>query len=51
MHTYDDAFVYVSQKNIVKKSVEIIDVTATILASLGIPIPADMDGVNMVKWS
>jgi len=50
MHTYNDAFVYVSQKNIVKKSVEIIDVTATILASLDIPIPADMDGVNIVKW-
>ncbi len=51
MHTYDDAFVYVSNKNITRHSLEITDVTATILHSLDIPIPGDMDGVNFVKWN
>lgn len=51
MHTYDDAFVYINQKNIVKQSLEIVDVTATILASLDIPVPGDMDGGNFVKWN
>jgi predicted AlkP superfamily phosphohydrolase/phosphomutase len=51
MHTYDDAFVYINQKNIVKQSLEIIDVAATILASLDIPVPDDMDGGNFVKWN
>ena len=51
MHTYDDAFVYVNNKNIIKYPLEIIDVTATILDSLDIPIPDDMDGVKFVKWN
>lgn len=51
MHTYDDAFVYINQKNIMKQSLEIVDVTATILASLDIPVPGDMDGCNLVKWN
>ncbi|GAB63544.1 MAG: hypothetical protein DWB56_12420 [Candidatus Jettenia sp.] len=51
MHTYDDAFVYINKKNIIKHSLEIIDVTATILASLDIPIPGDMDGINFIKWN
>ncbi|MDE2217261.1 MAG: alkaline phosphatase family protein [Planctomycetota bacterium] len=51
MHTYDDAFVYINHKDITKHSLETIDVTATILASLDIPIPEDMDGINFVKWN
>ena len=51
MHTYDDAFVYVNNKNIIKHPLEIIDVTATILDSLDIPIPDDIDGVKFVKWN
>ena len=44
-------FVYVNNKNIIKYPLEIIDVTATILDSLDIPIPDDMDGVKFVKWN
>ncbi|MFN3532660.1 MAG: alkaline phosphatase family protein [Candidatus Brocadia sp.] len=51
MHTYDDAFVYVSNKNITRHSLEITDVTAAILHSLDISIPGDMDGKNFVKWN
>lgn len=51
MHTYDDAFVYINQKNIVKESLQIVDVAATILASLDIPVPDNMDGSNFVKWN
>lgn len=51
MHTYDDAFVYVNHKNITKHPLKIIDVTATILNSLDIPIPSDMDGKNFVQWN
>lgn len=50
MHTYDDAFVYINHNNIIKHPIEITDVTATILASLDIPLPEDMDGTNFVKW-
>ncbi|GAN34454.1 MAG: hypothetical protein DYG83_06265 [Candidatus Brocadia sp. AMX2] len=51
MHTYDNAFVYVNHKNITQHSLAITDVTATILHSLDIPLPGDMDGVNFVKWN
>ena len=51
MHTYDDAFVYINHKNIIKPTLEITDVTATILHSLDIPIPSDTDGINFVKWN
>lgn len=51
MHTYDNAFVYVNHKNIVNHSLSITDVTATILQSLDIPRPDDMDGINFVKWN
>jgi predicted AlkP superfamily phosphohydrolase/phosphomutase len=51
MHTYDDAFVYINHKNITRQSLEITDVTATILNSLDIPIPGDIDGKNFVKWN
>ncbi|TVM03067.1 MAG: hypothetical protein CV087_07060 [Candidatus Brocadia sp. WS118] len=51
MHTYNDAFVYVNHKEITRDSLEITDVTATILNSLDIPIPSDMDGKNFIKWN
>lgn len=51
MHTYDDAFVYINNKNICKQPLEIIDVTATLLASLDIPVPHEMDGSNFVIWN
>ena len=51
MHTYDDAFVYINHNNIIKHPIEITDVTATVLASLDIPIPGNMDGKNFVKWN
>ncbi|MEP9410510.1 MAG: alkaline phosphatase family protein [Candidatus Brocadia sp.] len=51
MHTYDDAFVYINHKTITKPTLEITDVTATILHSLNIPVPGDMDGTNFVKWN
>lgn len=51
MHTYDDAFVYINHNNIIKYPIEITDVTATVLASLDIPIPDNMDGKNFVKWN
>lgn len=51
MHTYDNAFVYVNRKDITIPSLEITDVAATILNSLDIPIPIDMDGKNFVKWN
>lgn len=51
MHTYDDAFVYINHKNVNKQPLEIIDVTATILASLDIPVPHDMDGSNFITWN
>jgi len=49
MHTYDDAFVYINHNNVIKHPIEITDVTATVLASLDIPIPDDIDGKNFVK--
>lgn len=51
MHTYDDAFVYINHKNITKRPLEIVDVAATILESLNIPVPGDMDSVSFVKWN
>jgi predicted AlkP superfamily phosphohydrolase/phosphomutase len=51
MHTYDDAFVYINKKNVTKHNLEIVDVSATILASLGIPVPPDIDGTNFVEWN
>ena len=51
MHTYDDAFVYINNKNIIKNPLEIVDVTTTILNSLDIPVPEDIDGINFVKWN
>jgi predicted AlkP superfamily phosphohydrolase/phosphomutase len=51
MHTYDDAFVYINNKNIIKNPLEIVDVTTTILNSLDIPVPVDIDGVNFVRWN
>lgn len=51
MHTYDNAFVYINRKNILKRPLEITDIAATILASLDIPIPGDTDGVNFVSWN
>ena len=51
MHTYDDAFVYINNNNIIKHPIEITDVTVTILTSLDIPVPNGMDGINFVKWN
>ncbi|MCF6156970.1 MAG: hypothetical protein E3K32_00030 [wastewater metagenome] len=51
MHTYDNAFVYINHTAVTKHPLEIVDVAATILASLDIPVPNEFDGTNFIQWN
>ncbi len=50
MHTYDDAFLYVRKKKIIKPDLEfeITDVMPTAMKIMGLPIPDGLDGKPVV---
>ncbi len=48
MHTYDDAALYVLGKELRKGPIWVADPMPTILALMGVPIPADLDGQNLL---
>jgi predicted AlkP superfamily phosphohydrolase/phosphomutase len=48
MHTYDDAFVYMRGRKIVRQDVEIADLLPTICHLMDVPIPNDVDGHVML---
>ncbi len=49
-HTYDDAFLFIRERNIPKdKTIYIQDVTGTILKLMDIPQMKDMDGESLVQ--
>ncbi len=48
MHTYDDAFIYVQKRTIVREDVGIVDATPTILSLFGIQPPPDLDGSSCI---
>jgi len=48
MHTQQDALLYISGVSEFPKRPVVYDVTPTILKTIGIPIPADFDGVSLV---
>ena len=48
MHTLDDAMLYIQDQEIRRSDIGIIDVAPTILHLMGCPVPADMDGRNLL---
>jgi len=48
MHTYDDAFIYIRQKDITREGPGIVDVMPTILALMDVPTPLDLDGSSCI---
>lgn len=48
MHTYDNAFLYVSGEDLAEGTARLYDVLPTILTLLGIPTPTDVDGHSLV---
>jgi len=44
MHTYADSLFYVNRRDVPADGLDIVDLAPTILALLGVPPPADMDG-------
>lgn len=48
MHTFHDAMLYISNQSIVKGGPAVVDVMPTILDLMGIPKPADLDGVSLI---
>ena len=50
MHTYDDAFLYFQNGANPRRDVQIIDVLPTLLSTIGISIPVDLDGSAMT-WT
>ena len=44
MHTFDDALLYVSGRQIVKSDLSILDVMPTILELMKVPVPQDLEG-------
>jgi len=49
MHTYYDAMFYLQGADSLTKRPVVYDVPATILNLLGLEIPADFDGVNLLS--
>lgn len=48
MHTYEDAFIYIRGKDIVKENIGIVDIMPTILDLLKVVPPPDLDGSSIV---
>jgi predicted AlkP superfamily phosphohydrolase/phosphomutase len=48
MHTLDDAMLYINGQDIKRSDISILDVMPTILHLMGCPIPADVDGRNVL---
>ena len=48
MHTYDDAMLYVGGESLAEGTPRILDVMPTILALMGFPMPADLDGRSLL---
>lgn len=48
MHTVYDAMLYIRGEEIVKEDLCIVDVMPTILQIMGVPAPADLDGVSCI---
>lgn len=48
MHTRDDATFFISRKDVLNRRPHIIDLTPTILALLGLPLPAHLDGQSLL---
>lgn len=48
MHTYDDAMLYVGGESLAEGTPRILDVMPTILALMGFPVPADLDGRSLL---
>jgi predicted AlkP superfamily phosphohydrolase/phosphomutase len=49
MHTYDDAALYVQGKELREGPIWVADPMPTILALMGVPIPGDVDGQNLLQ--
>ncbi|NPV07590.1 MAG: hypothetical protein HPY83_06460 [Anaerolineae bacterium] len=48
MHSYDDAFVYLSAGGARRESADLVDVTPTVLELMDVPAPAGLDGTPLV---
>lgn len=51
MHTFYDAMLYIRGEEIVKEDLSIVDLMPTILQIMGVPIPAELDGVSCIRRS
>ena len=49
MHTYDDAALYVLGKELREGPIWVADPMPTILALMDVPIPANLDGRNLLR--
>lgn len=49
MHTYDDAALYVRGQNLRQGPIWVADPMPTVLALMDVPIPADLDGQNLLE--
>ncbi len=49
MHTYDDAALYVQGRQLRESPIWVADPMPTILALMDVPIPADLDGQNLLR--
>jgi predicted AlkP superfamily phosphohydrolase/phosphomutase len=48
MHSFDDAFVYLSVGGVKRESADLVDVVPTVLAMMDLPAPAGLDGVSLL---
>lgn len=48
MHTYDDAFIYIRDKDILREDIGIVDIMPTIFTIFGIAPPSDIDGSSCI---
>jgi bisphosphoglycerate-independent phosphoglycerate mutase (AlkP superfamily) len=49
MHTYDDAALYLRGKELCEGPIWVADPMPTILSLMQVPIPADVDGQNLMQ--
>lgn len=48
MHTYDDALLFLKDHKLNSKEPAIVDVTPTVFALLGLPIPEELEGISLL---